>query len=263
MKSQTGADMTPMHRFALRTRLPRASRHVVALALTLLATSLAVMPAAAPIHAAPPADNPWDVSRAIRYNSGGTMIGSVIRSLTNVDDAVTTYPGAFPLNFFGTKYANVCVSANGGVYLTNAAPTVTDARSTIANGGCSNRYDFSTAYMAVASTAPFISILATDHDTRKDVHLAPTWRTQDLKITGVTNAGGTATFTTNDAHGLVTNAEITIAGTTDYNGTHTVLAAPTSTTFTVTAAGGAETPGSATVARKRVYGNLALGGGGW
>jgi len=188
------------------------------------------------------------------------MIGSVIRSLTNTDDVVTTYPGAFPLNFFGTKFDNVCVSANGGVYLVNDAPKVTDATSTIATGDCSTSYDYSTAYMAISSGQPFITILATDHMTGRDVHLSPTWRTQDLKITSVTNAGGTATFTTNDAHGLVPNAEVTIASmaTAGYNGTKTVLAVPSTTTFTVSQAGGDESPApaAATVARKRTYGAL-------
>jgi hypothetical protein len=235
-------------------------RSVVLVALATFAASLAVIPGAAPIQAAPPAANPWDVSSAMRYNAGGTMIGSVVRSLVNTDDVVTTYPGAFPLNFFGTKYDNVCISANGGVYLVNGAPKVTDATSTIATGDCSTSYDYSTAYMAISSGSPFITILATDHMTGRDVHLSPTWRTQDLKITSVTNAGGTATFTTNDPHGLVPDAEVTIAAmaTAGYNGVKTVLAVPSTTTFTVSQAGGDEdpAPATATVARKRTYGNL-------
>jgi hypothetical protein len=238
----------------------RSPRGIVAVALATFAASLTVLPGAAPIQAAPPAANPWDVSSAMRYNANGTMIGSVVRSLVNTDDVVTTYPGAFPLNFFGTKYDNVCISANGGVYLVNDAPKVTDATSTIATGDCSTSYDYSTSYMAISSGSPFITILATDHMTGRDVHLSPTWRTQDLKITSVTNAGGTATFTTNDDHGLVPNAEVTIAAmaTGGYNGVKTVLAAPTPTTFTVSVAGGDEdpAPAAATVARKRTYGNL-------
>ena len=119
----------------------RKVRTVVVVALATFAASLAVMPATAPIQAAPPAANPWDVSSAMRYNADGTMIGQVVRSLTNTDDVVTTYPGAFPLNFFGTKFDNVCISANGGVYLVNGAPSVTDATSTISTGGCSTSYD--------------------------------------------------------------------------------------------------------------------------
>jgi len=96
-----------------------------------------VVPATGRVEAVPPAANPADVSAAIRYNAAGTVIGSVIRSLVGIDDAVTTYPGAWPVNFFGTKYDNLCITTNGGAFFSNSAAIVTDATSTIANGGCS------------------------------------------------------------------------------------------------------------------------------
>jgi len=73
---------------------------LVAVAASLVAVSL-VVPATGRVEAVPPAANPADVSAAIRYNADGTVIGSVIRSLVNRDDNVTTYPGAWAANFFG------------------------------------------------------------------------------------------------------------------------------------------------------------------
>ncbi len=235
---------------------PSKVRTVVLIALATFAASLAVAPSTLPIQAAPPATNPADVSAAIRYTAGGTVIGSVIRSLVDVDDNVTTYPGAWPANFFGTKYANLCITTNGGAFFTNSAPVVTDATSTITRGGCSNRYDKSTSYMALDSDAPFISVLATDHDTGNDVAVTPTWEINDLKITSIVGAAGTVTVTMAEDHGYTVGSEVIIAGTTGFNGTSTVASVPSSTTFTyASATTGTESAGS--TKRLRRYGNLA------
>ena len=235
-------------------RRPRA--RLVALAVALVASSLATLAPTGVIEAVPPAANPADVSAAIRYNASGNVIGSVVRSLVNIDDNVTTYPGAFPLNFFGTKYDNLCISANGGAFLVNTAPIVTDATSTIARGGCSASYDYSTSYMAMETSSPFISVLATDHDTGNDVSVTPTWLTADTAISSIVGAAGTVTVTTSTPHGFVPNAEVIIAGTTAFNGTRTVATVTSSTEFTYSnATTGTESAG--TVARKRVYGALS------
>lgn len=234
----------------------RGARSLILVALAMIASSLAVAPAAAPLQAAPPAANTADASAAIRYTASGTVIGSVVRSLVNIDDNVTTYPGMFPMNFFGTKYDNLCISANGGAFLVNDAPKVTDATSTIANGDCSASYDYSTSYMAMDTASPFISVLATDHDTGNEVHVTPSWEVSDLAISSIVGAAGTVTVTTAKPHGYTVGAQIIVAGTTAFNGTYDVATVPSTTTFTYSnATAGTENAG--TVARKRVYGNLA------
>jgi hypothetical protein len=55
---------------------------------------------------------------------------------------------------------------------------------------------------------------------------------------GATESGTTVTITTTAAHGMVAGQQVTIAGVTNtsYNGTYTIVSAPTATTFTYTSA---------------------------
>jgi len=233
---------------------------LVAVAASLVAVSL-VVPATGRVKAVPPAANPADASSAMRYRADGTMIGSVVRSLVGLDDVVTTYPGLFPINFFGTKYDNMCLSVNGGIFPTNAAAVVTDATSTTATGGCSGggAYDDSVAYSAIDTQEPFIAVLATDHNLSKDVAVTPSWEIHDPKITSIVGDGTTVTVTMAKAHGYTVGSEVVIAGTTAFNGTREVASVPSSTTFTyANATAGTESAGTAR--RIRVYGSLAVGG---
>src|SRR5262249_10080033 len=70
-------------------------------------------------------------------------------------------------------------------------------------------------------------------------------------ITTVAESGTTATVTTAAAHGFAVGQSVVIAGVSvsGYNGTFTIVAVPTSTTFTFTAASGlaSATGGTATV----------------
>src|SRR5262249_54360525 len=52
---------------------------------------------------------------------------------------------------------------------------------------------------------------------------------------GLTESGNTVTVTTNLPHGFVVGAKVTISGASNpgYNGTFTILSAPTATTFTL------------------------------
>lgn len=158
------------------------------------------VPSASKVSAIPPAPNPFDASRAIRYTAEGTVIGSVVRSLVNVDDKVTTYPSGFPTNFFGTKYDNICITANGGVFLTNSPVKVTTSADPIAQGDCNDIYDNSVSYMAISSDAPFISVLASDHKPANRVYMTPTQQIFDTTVTTVT--GGGTTIESGVPHGL-------------------------------------------------------------
>jgi hypothetical protein len=236
---------------------------VIAVAASLVAASLVVL-ATGRVEAVPPAANPADKSSAIRYRADGTMIGSVIRSLVAQDDDNTVYPGLFPLNFFGTKYANICMTENGGVFPTNdaaIAATVQLATETIDRTGCGGEsfYDVSVAYSAVEAEDPFIAVLATDHNLSEDVAITPSWEINDLKISSIVGDGTTVTVTMAKAHGYTVGSSVTISnvtGTGGYNGTYSVDSVPSATTFTYTSATTGAASGGSTV-RPRTYGALA------
>lgn len=67
----------------------------------------------------------------------------------------------------------------------------------------------------------------------------------------VRDAFGVTTFTTTTAHSMVAGQSVVITGVTDssFNGTFTIIAAPTTTTFTVANAGAVATSGAGTVAK--------------
>lgn len=209
------------------------------------------LPSTSTVGAVPPAPNPFDASRAIRYTAEGTVIGSVIRSLVDRDDAVTTYPSGFPTNFFGTKYDNICITTNGGVYLTNSPVRVTTSADPIANGGCSNSYDYSVSYMAIDNNAPFISVLATDHDPGKRVHMTPTQQIFDTTVAAV---NGT-TITSGIPHGLGVGNRVEMYN--DPTGesitcTREVTAVTSATEFTIDSA----CAGAVRFGRPRQYGSI-------
>jgi hypothetical protein len=102
------------------------------------------------------ATNTWDASAAIRYDSDGTVIGSVVQALIDEDDDywIDTAP-AFPTNFFGLAADEMCVTTNGSIYPTTG-------------GNCTDEYDYGMGELAVAGDAPMIAALATDSDSGED-----------------------------------------------------------------------------------------------
>src|SRR5205085_3485035 len=77
--------------------------------------------------------------------------------------------------------------------------------------------------------------------------------------TGATEAGTTVTITTNAAHGFVAGQSVVVAGVGvgGYNGTFTIAAVPTPTTFTYSAAAGLAASGGGTATVKSA---VTLGG---
>lgn len=94
-----------------------------------------------------------DVTDAMRYNGTTSPIGTILTDLSGDDDETTTVAAPFTINFFGTAYAGICVTTNGGIY-----PVLTPG------DGCQNYYDKNLASLALASTAPMIAPLAADLD---------------------------------------------------------------------------------------------------
>lgn len=79
-------------------------------------------------------------------------------------------------------------------------------------------------------------------------------------VSSITRSSTTATVTTAAAHNFVAGDTVTISGATqtEYNGTFTVLAAPTSTTFTYTVSGTPATPATGSPAITTQYVGLMM-----
>lgn len=77
----------------------------------------------------------------------------------------------------------------------------------------------------------------------------------NISVSSITQTSGTATATTSEDHLLAVNDQITIYGATEtgYNGTFTVLTAPTSTTFTFTVVSTLTSPATGTIVTTRAY----------
>jgi hypothetical protein len=79
--------------------------------------------------------------------------------------------------------------------------------------------------------------------------------------TGATESGNTVTITTTTVHGMVAGQQVTISGVAvaGYNGTFTILAAPTTTTFTYTdASSGLASSGGGTATPRGICGATPL-----
>ena len=96
---------------------------------------------------------PFDVTSAMRYDSGGRPIGSIVTAITDNDDDSTTIASPFKLNFFGQTMEAICLTTNGTLYPVN---TISD--------GCSDDYDNDLKALAEAGSAPIIAALANDAD---------------------------------------------------------------------------------------------------
>ena len=136
------------HRRGRRFRLGGRSAGVAAFMLVVLGTTVLADGITSPTPASAGA---WDTSSAIRYDADGTVIGTAVESLIDNDDGDWLVPSSpFPVNFFGTKYAQMCVTTNGSVYPSN--------------GTCTDQYDEGMGQLAISGAAPLIAALATDID---------------------------------------------------------------------------------------------------
>ncbi len=155
---------------------PLARLVAAAAALALLAGALVTAPARA-------VTPPTFPSEALRLD-GGKIPGRLIESLSDTDDDTETIalPAGFAINFFGERYAALCVSTNGGVY-----PVATAADS------CSDDYDASVGDLAIDSGAPMIAVLALDLDLGENLILSDGRDTDDLdgSIAEISASGGT------------------------------------------------------------------------
>ena len=135
------------------------SKIAKALVALVAATTVVFAPVAA--QAATPGIG--DQSNAMRYDANGPFGTKIDFSNQNTDtpgdgefdDNSYTVSAAFPMNFFGTKYTDICFSINGGVFPTND-PTL----------NCSE-YDLDVAGLADAAAAPMVAVLASDTDLSK------------------------------------------------------------------------------------------------
>lgn len=106
----------------------------------------------APLAASAATPGVGDVSDAVRYDVAGPF-GAPIADLSGEDDDTETLTAPFPINFFGTTSAGLCITTNGGFY---PVPTDTDS--------CNNGYDEDVENLAISSDASMIAALAADID---------------------------------------------------------------------------------------------------
>ena len=167
-------------------------------------------------------DETSDASAAVRYDmSSGSpeVIGEILPTLWDRDDAVATFALPFPINYFGQKFTDVCISTNGLVYPVNNAAS------------CSPRYDLGPGDLALASGAPAMAVLALDLDGDEELRLSDGRNidtlTQSLSVSNHLLAGGIMTVTASGSvHNLQTGDHV------EFLGTGTVLA--TGHTYPVT-----------------------------
>lgn len=129
---------------------------------------------------------PFDVTSAVRYDSAGGPIGSVVTDITNNDDDSTTIASPFKLNFFGQTMEAICLTTNGTLY---PVSTTSD--------GCSDNYDQDLKALAESGSAPIIAALANDADPGNDVI------TREASLAHAANNAGTLEFETTKS-GLLT-----------------------------------------------------------
>lgn len=128
-----------------------------------------------------------DVSAAIRYDisdpSAPRVIGDEMTSISEADDETQKIDAPWALNFFGTRYAGICVTSNGVV-----APLVAGTDS------CDDSYNDPIGSLAESQGGPILATFANDNDTESGVYA------KDFKVTNLVLAtvGGntTATVTT-------------------------------------------------------------------
>jgi CRISPR/Cas system-associated endoribonuclease Cas2 len=105
-----------------------------------------------------------DVSSAMRYGASAPL-GSIITNLSGEDDDTDSFQAAFPVNFFGTVYGGLCVTTNGGIFLTED----TDGSGGAADGdwtneSCSDNFDMDLENLALDAESPLIAAMGNDQD---------------------------------------------------------------------------------------------------
>ena len=122
-----------------------------------VAVALALFAAPAPALAL--TTSPVDVSSAMRY-APSAPLGSIIAGLSNEDDDTESFQAPFEVNFFGTVYGGLCVTTNGGVYLTEDS----DTDGSWTDESCSDYYDMDLENLALEGNAPMIAAMGNDQD---------------------------------------------------------------------------------------------------
>lgn len=123
------------------------------------AVLLSLVTAIVPAQAFAATDGVGDVSDAMRYGASAP-IGSIITNLSGDDDSTDSFQAPFEVNFFGTVYGGLCVTTNGGVFLTQD----TDSDGVWTDESCSNDYDIDLENLALAAEAPMIAAMGNDQD---------------------------------------------------------------------------------------------------
>jgi hypothetical protein len=156
----------------------------VGIAIAVVASLSLVAPAIATSSA------PGDVSDAMIYGADGP-IGSIVPGISIEDDADATVASAFPINAFGTKYSNLCISSNGFVV---PVAELTD--------GCNMGYNQRPGQLAHDAEVPVIAALA--NDLQGDRLL---WKT-GVGIASIESTGGVTTVTTASPQDLSTGLSV-------------------------------------------------------
>lgn len=113
----------------------------------------------APAPAFAQTTSPVDVSSAMRY-AASAPLGSIITGLSQEDDETESFQAPFAVNFFGTVYGGLCVTTNGGIFLTEDSDNDGDWT----DEGCSVAYDMNLENLALEAETPLIAAMGNDQD---------------------------------------------------------------------------------------------------
>lgn len=126
--------------------------------------TLALFLAPPPLPALALTTSPVDVSSAMRY-AASAPLGTIIDGLSQEDDGTESFQAPFAVNFFGTVYGGLCVTTNGGVFLTQDTdgddpPGAADGDWT--NESCSDEYDMNLENLALEAESSMIVAMGND-----------------------------------------------------------------------------------------------------
>jgi hypothetical protein len=106
--------------------------------------------------------SPADVSSAMRY-AASAPLGSIITGLSQEDDDTESFQAPWAVNFFGTVYGGLCVTTNGGVFLTQDS----DSDTVWTDESCSDNYDQDLENLALSAQSPMIAAMGNDQDPQR------------------------------------------------------------------------------------------------
>ena len=172
-----------------------------------LAMVLIVISIMAPTSASASTRPAVDSSDAVRYNSDGSPIGSIVYEFVNRDDGTKKVDAPFPINFFGQKFPAICLSTNGLIY-----PIV----STSSN--CSPSYDRSLEVLTLRSQASSIAALALDLNNASSGSANTERRLQnphresvgELRIENISATSTELSVTTTEPHGYLISDRVSL-----------------------------------------------------